>query len=113
MTHAEPGSGRPADIDGLLADMRHAYARAVALVRAMPEPGKAFDAATRLTAALRELADSAAGLRGESITAIWQAEELSLAALAKRVGVSKSRANQLIQAAARTSTATREDDHDG
>ncbi|SRR6266699_229496 len=108
-----PASAREqaSQLDALLAELHRAYSQATELIRSAGNPHDAFDAATRLTTALRDMADAAARLRGDAITAIWQAEELSLAALAKRVGVSKSRANQLIQAAARTST--REDDRDG
>ena len=98
----------PDGLGALLGEMRRAYARAADVVRGMSDPHQAFEAATRLTTALRDMADAAARLRGEAITAIWTAEELSLAALAKHVGVSKSRANQLIQAAKTT-----QEDSDG
>ena len=47
-------------------------------------------------------APEASELRTQAAARIWQAEELSLAALAERIGVSKARADQLIRAARAT-----------
>ncbi len=65
------------------------------------QPEIAFAAANELTELIarahRATAGIAAGLRSRSAGRIWEAEKLSLAALADRIGVSKARADQLIR----------------
>ena len=76
----------------------------------MPDPRAAFDGATRLANTLRDAASSAAQVRAGMAAQLWRAEELSLAALADRLGVSKARAAQLVNAA---KAGTRERGQDG
>jgi len=73
----------------------HAVKEALTLVRSMPADQRAFEAATELADVLREAAEAASRLRGETVRGIKNAEQLSLAALAERIGVSKARAGQL------------------
>src|SRR5215211_6387960 len=76
-----------------------AYQEAVATINAIPDPQRAFEYATQLANALRDTYQQASELRTQAAARIWEAEELSLAALAERIGVSKARADQLIRAA--------------
>lgn len=57
------------------------------------------EAAGRLSRDLREWSDEASGIRDGEVVKIYQAEKLSLAPLAKRVGISKTRAHQIVRAA--------------
>lgn len=59
----------------------------------------AFAAASELAVVFREVADQVAGFRAREAARIRDAEGLSLAGLAKRLGVSKPRAQQLIKMA--------------
>jgi hypothetical protein len=103
MTYARPMSesdaGHQDELAALLDEFQRVYLVASDLIRGMGDPRSAYDAGTRLTKALRDLADNAAALRGEAVNTIWKTEELSLAALANSLGISKSRANQLVQPA--------------
>jgi YesN/AraC family two-component response regulator len=76
-----------------------AYQQAVATINAIPDRQRAFEYATQLANTLRDTAQRASELRTQAAARIWEAEELSLAALAERIGVSKARADQLIRAA--------------
>lgn len=79
-------------------------------VRAMPEPTAAFRAATQLGDCLREATSETGQLRADMAARIWRTEELSLAGLADRIGVSKARADQFIRA---SKPGTQEGEHDG
>ena len=79
--------------------LTRAYRAAAAAINAIPDPQRAFEYATQLANALRDTAQRASELRTQAAARIWEAEELSLAALAERIGVSKARADQLIRAA--------------
>jgi hypothetical protein len=76
-----------------------AYRRAEDLITAMPEPQRAFESATALREATDSLVGRAAELRARMAGRIWEAEQMSLAVLADRIGVSKSRADQLLRIA--------------
>jgi len=62
----------------------------------------AFDQATELVELLRRLTDAAAAVRAQTVGRIWATEEMSLAGLAQRIGVSKARADQLVRASKAT-----------
>lgn len=72
---------------------------AIAAIEASPDPQQAFSDATELAEALRAGAGEAAELRARAATRIWESEQMSLTVLAKRIGVSKQRAGQMIQSA--------------
>lgn len=74
-----------------------AYERAVAAVRAVPDPQAAFPYANELSEKLRELSVAAAALRTETAGRIWDSERMTLGTLAERIGVSTTRAHQLIK----------------
>ena len=68
-------------------------------IAALGDPQERLEAYSRLAEELRMVSDMAARHRGEEVLRIKDAEALSLAALAGRVGISKARADQLVRAA--------------
>lgn len=74
-----------------------AYSEAVAAVQAVEDSREQFDEATELARILGELSQQAAKLRAASAVRIAEAEQLSLAGLANRLSVSRSRAQQLVE----------------
>lgn len=102
-------NGSVADqLDSALDTIRSAYARAAAIIKSTADPAAAFRDAGRLADVVREATGATGQLRADMAARIWQSEEMSLAGLASRIGVSKARAAQFINAAK-----TREGDHDG
>jgi len=95
--------------DTALTELRRACATAAEAIRGMTDPRAAIDAAGRLAAAVKHAGSQAAQVRAESVRRLWETEHMSLAELARQIGVSKARANQLIHAASGTS----ESDHAG
>ena len=91
----QPEEAAAQALDALMA----AYRDAAAAINAIPDPQRAFEYATQLASMLRDIAQRASELRTQTAARIWEAQELSLAALAERIGVSKARADQLIRAA--------------
>jgi hypothetical protein len=65
-------------------------------IRQLPDSQKKLEAAGRLVEVLRSRSDEAARLRHAEALRIYEAESLSLAQLADRVGISKARADQII-----------------
>lgn len=84
-------------IDGITA----AYEAAKAVAVGGPDPDESFRATTDLAAAMRTLADAASEARAATALEIMTVNRISLAQLARRIGVSKGRADQLIRAARR------------
>jgi hypothetical protein len=80
-----------------LDDIDAAHARAVAAIGAEASLDAALAAVSELAARVRKLGDADAELRTRIVGRVWDAESLSLAALADRIGVSKARADQLIR----------------
>ncbi|MEV6524673.1 hypothetical protein AB0M43_22210 [Longispora sp. NPDC051575] len=97
MAQRHDGGGQ--DPAAALAALISAYENAAKAFRAIPEPQVAFEYATELANTLRDLATSGAGLRAQAVKQIWDAEQLSLSGLAKRIGVSKQRVDQLLKTA--------------
>jgi hypothetical protein len=91
------GQGREEALDAALESLAAAYRGALEALDD-PDPQTALDRTGKLAAATRKMADEAAELRLQAVGRIWEAEQLSLAALADRVGISKSRADQLVRA---------------
>nr|WP_055506801.1 hypothetical protein [Nonomuraea pusilla] len=79
--------------------MKRLYEEVTLALQTMPDLQQAFVRATRLADDLREMADGAALTRAKVAARIHDAEGLSLAVLATRLGVSKARADQLLKAA--------------
>lgn len=78
-----------------------ACAKAAAAIDAIPDPQRAFEHADRIGNMISEGARDAAGSGGEmrarQVRRIWEQDKLSLAQLARRIGVSKSRASRIVQ----------------
>ena len=86
-----------AAVRAALIDLDAAHDRAVAAIQAAADLDAAFTAATELEAHMRRLDASDAELRTNVVGRMWDADRLSLAALASRIGVSKTRADQLVR----------------
>ncbi len=80
-------------------DVSSAYAKAKAVIAAIPDGQEAFERATELYDLLRKLHEEAAGFRAQMVHRIWETEKLSLAGLANRISVSRARAGQLLDSA--------------
>lgn len=86
-------------IDDALTDLRQAYAALAALIRDIPSPRRAYAVATELAEFAATIDAEAKVLRAEQVVRIRDAERLSLAKLADLIGVSKGRAQQIVQIA--------------
>lgn len=82
-----------------LADLEHAFGAAITAINADPDHNRAYSGATELVETLRKLFEASAEQRALSAARIFEQEEMSLAGLAGRIGVSKARAAQLIKTA--------------
>jgi hypothetical protein len=95
----------PADV---LDALTSAYKDTVEAIRAMPDRKQAFDVATKLGEIVTDQFRRETGqLRAEIAALIYKDEALSLAGLANRVGISRGRAQDLIEA--HRATSPRED----
>ena len=102
---------RPRHSDAI-ARLRDAYEAVVSEIERDSDAESAFERATELRTQLDRLVGEAAELRARTVARLWEAEELSLAALASRIGVSKGRASQFIQAAKAAEAAKQAGDDD-
>lgn len=82
----------------ILASLAELLERAAGVIGRISDPHEAFRAASRFATVLRDAATEAARLRTETVARIWTAEKMSLAELAGKIGVSKTRADQLVRA---------------
>lgn len=92
-----------------MTDIDRAFKAAAAAIETDDDPRRSFQLATDLTEALRERTNDAASLRALAAARVFEAERMSLAGLADRIGVSKARAAQLIRSSrqpSRNPTAT-------
>ncbi|NUW33845.1 hypothetical protein HTZ77_20760 [Nonomuraea sp. SMC257] len=96
---ANDTTDQPAGPDAELSAMRRIYEDVTLTLQSMPDLQQAFIQATRLADDLRKMADDAALTRARVAAQIHDAEALSLAALATKLGISKARADQLLKAA--------------
>lgn len=80
-----------------LAALHDAYGAAVAAIQAIPDGREEFAEATELARVLGEWSQQAAKLRAAAAVRIAEDEQLSLAGLANRLSVSRSRAQQLME----------------
>lgn len=80
-----------------LAELDRAHATAVAAVEDAPDLDSALAAVNLLHTRLQELINAVTVLRTRIVGRVWDAQRLSLSDLADRVGISKSRAEQLIK----------------
>lgn len=96
--------------EAAITDLIDTYRSAVTAIRAVTDRQRAFELATKLGEAVSEvLRKETAQLRAEFASDIYKAESLSLAGLAQRIGVSRARAQDLVEAA-RTAPPTEEGD---
>ena len=84
-----------------LADIDRAYKAAAAAIDAERNPQEAFRLATEVTESLRQRTTDSADLRVLAAARVFETEQMSLAGLADRIGVSKARAAQLMRLAKR------------
>jgi len=89
------GNGQASAVPAALAVLRQALDDITAM-----DPSPAKTAAIRdLAEALQELYGTATAIRKAEVLRIQEAEKLTLAQLAGRVGISKARADQILKAA--------------
>ncbi|MGH3856890.1 MAG: hypothetical protein ACRDR6_26100 [Pseudonocardiaceae bacterium] len=91
-----PDQDPVAEVEAALDALDAAYDKAAASIKAVPDPDVAFPYANELAERIRKLASKAAGLRTDTAGRIWDSERMSLSSLADRIGVSTTRAHQLI-----------------
>jgi hypothetical protein len=85
------------EVDEALAELDRANERVLKAIREATNLDAALAAVKRSYNHMRRLADAHGEVRTEVAGKVWDAQRLSLSALADRVGVSKSRAEQLIK----------------
>ncbi|SRR6266581_1376710 len=93
-----------------LSALAHAYELAEKTVEGESDAHRAFEIATALTEAARQITIELGQLRALQAERIRDKESLSLAALADRIRVSKTRAVQILEIAAKSREGT---DHHG
>lgn len=88
------------DVRAAIARLAAAYEEAADVLDRLErtDPRAAYDTVRDLVETLQKLTEQAATLRAEFVGRTWEREKLSLAGLAERIGVSRSRADQLIRA---------------
>jgi hypothetical protein len=89
-----------------LGALTHAYELAEKAVDGEPDAHRAFELATKLTEAARQITIQLGQLRALQAARIRDQESLSLAALADRIRVSKTRAVQILEIAAKARKGT-------
>ncbi len=99
MTSAEPPSPDEVAADRAHDGMTAAIQEALDAVQGIADPTARFRAAKRHVSTLRTAVETGAGAHAQAAASIHKAEALSLAGLAERIGVSKARAQQLVDAA--------------
>lgn len=90
---------RVTSADGEMDAARAAVRAALDAIRGIAGSQEKVQAAGQFSRDLRESSDEASGIRDGEVISIYQAERLSLAPLARRVGISKTRAHQIVKAA--------------
>lgn len=85
-------------LDKVIADLTAAAAQ----VEQIADPQQAFEVASRIADRVaevtQEMAALTAGVRGRQVVRIWDAEKMTLAELGKRIGRTKQRAKQILDA---------------
>lgn len=92
--------GRDEDGDDLLCRLDELVDAMLARLRDLEvsDSGRAFDLAERLQQRLQDAGALVIERRDDLVVAIWRADRLSLAQLARRIGRSKARADQITRA---------------
>lgn len=100
-----PGRVRYADlvtnpeVAAALAELARTMQDVAMVIDAIVDPDEAFSDATTLGLHLAQHVETAARLRAHAAQRIYDAEQMTLAELAARISVSKSRAHQFLDAA--------------
>jgi len=89
---------RMEDVERQIDAALNAGRTALASVRAMPGSQDRVDAAVRLSRELRAVSDDASAVLHEEAIRIYYAENLSFSQVARRLGISKTLAHQIITA---------------
>jgi DNA-directed RNA polymerase specialized sigma subunit len=94
-------SDEPEDkrLSGLLTAFDLAYQRAMKAIESDSDLDRAFRRATVIGERVQALREQLTELRAQTAKRIYDSESLSLSVLANRVGVSRSRAAQLVREA--------------
>ena len=92
-----PGPDYAADVAAMLEELNVTCERIAAAVRDTPDLDLAFQLADDLSETIAKLAVVAASLRTEAAGRIWDSKRMTLSVLADRIGVSTTRAHQLIK----------------
>jgi RecB family exonuclease len=90
----------------VLSALARAYELAEKAVKGEPEAHRAFEMATAVTEAARQITIQLGQLRALQAARIRDQESLSLAGLADRIRVSKTRAVQILEVAAKAREGT-------
>jgi hypothetical protein len=91
------GTGQQQTAEEALATLHSAYDEAVTAIQAIPDSRREFQEATELARVLGEWSKQAGKLRAAVAVRIAEDEQLSLAGLANRLSMSRSRAQQLME----------------
>ena len=82
-----------------VASLEAAYQAVLRAIADIHDPDTAFAASSEVSDRLRKMREEVGDIRTRIVGEIWRTEELSLGKLATRIGVSKTRAAELTQAA--------------
>lgn len=80
-----------------LHDIEQAHAQLLAAIAACPDPGAALAIANAAKSHMQQLFEGTSAARLQIIAGIYAAERPSLAQLGRLIGVSKSRADQMVR----------------
>ena len=78
--------------------LRLAHRNLVRAIRALDDPEARYRRSSEASEMLLKMRGVMANLRTRSVGELWEREQLSLAKLAERLGVSKARADEMIRA---------------
>lgn len=94
---SEVTAGPMSGVEAFTRAIKANVAAARGVIETDEDPVRAFHVATDLAEAMRELSDECAALRADQAYRIRAEQSLTLAVLAETVGLSRSRADQLIR----------------
>lgn len=86
-----------AEVEAKLEELNRMCEQVSAVVRDTPDLDLAFRLADELSETVAKLAVVSASLRTEAAGRIWDSKRMTLSSLADRIGVSTTRAHQLIK----------------
>lgn len=94
-----PGYTKGTTPAGEMTQVREAFARATAAIKAWPSATEAWQSADELTKLTRDLYSEAAGFRGYLAAYLLDYHQVTITELAAFMGVSRARASQMIKQA--------------